>query len=295
MHKELQMELSKADKQFLELYSDSDYQKPSVTVDSVIFRMIDEETTNYRRLPKKKLQVLLTKRNWAPYLHCYALPGTFISLEHELAQSMKLSVKNKVGLQNYYYEQLYTFGDTNRDPRTRVLSVSFLLLTNADATFEHGEWFDVLLESDTLKREIKAEGFVQEQAFHIVLSNANATLNSKLLTTQTKRNLQETKQISVASSDLAFDHAKIVFFALERIKNKIEYTDIIFNLLPPLFTLTELKLAYELILQEQLLDANFRRKTSKMVQATNQFVTGKGHRSSQLFCLNPNWKTTNLD
>lgn len=289
------MELSQEDKKFLELYSDSDYQKPSVTVDSVIFRIVNEEEENYRRLAKKKLQVLLTKRNWAPFLHCYALPGTFISLEHELAQSMKLCVKNKVGLQNYYYEQLYTFGDTNRDPRTRVLSVSFLLLTNAEATVDAGEWFDVVLESGTLKREVKPEGFVQEQQFSIVLTNQGTTLISKLFTTQTKHKLQETKQISVASSDLAFDHAKIVFFALERIKNKIEYTDIIFNLLPPLFTLTELKLAYELILQEQLLDANFRRKTSKMVQATNQYVTGKGHRSSQLFCLNPNWKTTNLD
>ena len=52
------MEISKEDKKFLELYSDSEYQKPSVTVDAVILRMVDKETGNYRKLPEKKLQVL---------------------------------------------------------------------------------------------------------------------------------------------------------------------------------------------------------------------------------------------
>ena len=83
--------------------------------------------------------------------------------------------------------------------------------------------------------------------------------------------------------------------ALERLKNKLEYTDIIFNLLPKEFTLTELKQCYEIILNEHLLDANFRRKTSKMVSPTNKYDSAKGHRTSQLFVHNPTWNLNNLD
>ena len=59
--------LSKDDKSFLALYSDSEYEKPSVTVDAVIFRIKSEENQNYRKLPEKKLQVFLTKREFSPF------------------------------------------------------------------------------------------------------------------------------------------------------------------------------------------------------------------------------------
>ena len=49
------------EQKFLELYSDSEYEKPSITVDAVVLRLFDEVSTNYRKLPEKKLQVLLTK------------------------------------------------------------------------------------------------------------------------------------------------------------------------------------------------------------------------------------------
>jgi hypothetical protein len=54
-------------------------------------------------------------------------------------------------------------------------------------------------------------------------------------------------------------------------------------------------LCYEEILRQDLLDANFRRKTAKMVEATSDYITGKGHRSSQLFKHNPNWSIIDLD
>ena len=101
--------------------------------------------------------------------------------------------------------------------------------------------------------------------------------------------------VDITKNDLAFDHVKIIYYALERLKNKLEYTDIIFNLLPKEFTLTELKKCYELILNRQLLDANFRRKTAKLVIPTNNFVQGKGFRNSQLFTHNPLWNLSTLD
>jgi len=60
--------------------------------------------------------------------------------------------------------------------------------------------------------------------------------------------------------ELAFDHRRIVDYALERLRNKINYTTVGFQLLPKEFTLTELQSAYEVILGQRLDKRNFRRK-----------------------------------
>jgi len=59
---------------------------------------------------------------------------------------------------------------------------------------------------------------------------------------------------------LAFDHRKIVEYAHQRIRNKLDYTNVGFELLPAKFTLTELQLVHEAILGESLDKRNFRRK-----------------------------------
>jgi 8-oxo-dGTP diphosphatase len=60
--------------------------------------------------------------------------------------------------------------------------------------------------------------------------------------------------------DLAFDHAEIVKYALRRLRYKLEYTSVGFELLPNEFTLTELQTAYEIVLGEKLDKRNFRRR-----------------------------------
>ena len=287
--------LTSEDEKFLALYSDSEYEKPSVTVDAVIFRINSEENKNYRKLPEKKLQVFLNKREYSPFKGQYAVVGTFIDLKHELTDTMKLCVKNKVGLNNYYYEQLFTFGDRSRDPRTRVLSVSYMLLTNSEENLINGDWFNVEtkeIKSETQKLE---NGFKINKTVAITLKSKTEVIENIIEVKLEKTKLEETKVITIQKNGLAFDHIKIIFQALERLKNKLEYTDIIFNMLPTEFTLTELKQCYEVILNEHLLDANFRRKTAKMVTPTNLMASAKGHRTSQLFVHNPSWTINNLD
>jgi 8-oxo-dGTP diphosphatase len=83
---------------------------------------------------------------------------------------------------------------------------------------------------------------------------------------------------------LAFDHGKILNYALERLRNKLEYTTVGFQLLPPRFTLTELQQVYEAILDKKLDKRNFRRKLAllKVLRPTREYRHG-GRRPARLY------------
>lgn len=238
--------------------------------------------------------MFLSKRAYSPFKDHYGVIGTFIDLKTELTTTMELCIKNKVGLENFYSEQLFTFGEKSRDPRTRVLSVSYMILTSQEEKIENGEWFDINITRKTTKNS-NEKGYSVCQEINITLLNQNQKLENKLELNINKNGLKTTKNLKILQNSLAFDHINLIYHALERLKNKLEYTDIIFNLLPKTFTLTELKQSYEVILNEKLLDANFRRKIAKMVVPTENYEVGKGHRSSKFFAPNPIYSFIDID
>jgi 8-oxo-dGTP diphosphatase len=83
---------------------------------------------------------------------------------------------------------------------------------------------------------------------------------------------------------LAFDHFKILDYALERLRNKLEYTTVGFQLLPPRFSLTELQEVYEAILEKKLDKRNFRRKLAllRVLRPTREYRRG-GRRPARLY------------
>ncbi len=83
---------------------------------------------------------------------------------------------------------------------------------------------------------------------------------------------------------LVFDHAAILKYSLERLRNKLEYTTVGFQLLPEKFTLTELQAVYEAILEKTLDKRNFRRKMAqlKILKPLKEYQHG-GRRPAQLF------------
>lgn len=289
------MSLSEIYKQLSNSNYERDFNKPSVTVDNIILRFTNKSSENYRKLAEKKLQVCLIKRENEPFKDIYAVPGKFIDLQLPLSNSARQCVQEKTGLKNFYYEQLYTFGDKQRDPRERVLSVAYLILTNNEEEIINGKWFDINVNMENVELKETETGYIQTQTVKIQLVNEDEVLNNEVQVYFEKKNSEEIKDVKIIKSELSFDHIKILYFALERLKNKIEYTDVIFNLLPKNFTLTELKLCFEAILQEKLLDANFRRKIKSKVKPVDDFYKDKGHRPSRLFTHNISWKLNNLE
>lgn len=95
------------------------------------------------------------------------------------------------------------------------------------------------------------------------------------------------KFLNSSNDELAFDHYKILDYAIDRIRNKIQYTPIAVNLLPRLFTVKELQYVYEAIMGKELL--NFRRKIGNMIVETDEKLEGKPYRPAQVYKFNENW------
>jgi 8-oxo-dGTP diphosphatase len=87
--------------------------------------------------------------------------------------------------------------------------------------------------------------------------------------------------------ELSFDHREIIDYALERLRSKVNYTTVAFQLLPKKFTLSELQRAYEIILGENLDKRNFRRKMTelKILKPCGEAQRNKAHRPAQLYAF----------
>lgn len=293
----LKNKLGLTEEQFLATYDASKFERPSVTVDMLIFTVTDEEKKNYRKLPEKVLRLLMIKRGDHPYIGQWALPGGFVQMDESLDEGAYRELKEETNIDNIYMEQLYTWGDVGRDPRTRVISASYMSLVDsstldikASDDADDAKWFTVSCRLYQEQKTVTEKGYVLQRLFKLSLSNDENSLSAvvKIMKTVEGKVTKVEREV-LESNGIAFDHAKIIEYAIERLRSKIEYTDIAFNLMPELFTLTELQQVYEVILDTELLKANFRRKTADMVIETNEYTKDAGHRPSKLFGFNPNW------
>src|SRR6476646_1397791 len=102
-------------------YDASRYPRPSVTVDVVIFSTQSND-----------LKVLLVQRKGQPFAGMWAIPGGFVRMEEDLLDAARRELSEETGLHDVYLEQLYTFGEPHRDPRTRVITVAYFALISSD-------------------------------------------------------------------------------------------------------------------------------------------------------------------
>jgi 8-oxo-dGTP diphosphatase len=205
------------------------YPRPALTVDCVVFGL----DTNHA------LNALLIQRNLEPFQGCWALPGGFVQMDESLDTAARRELQEETGLQNIFLEQLYTFGAVSRDPRDRIVSVTYYALVNL--------W----------EYSVQAATDARDAAWFPV------------------KNLPQ----------LAFDHAEIVEVALNRLRGKVRYAPIGFELLPRKFTFYQLQKLYETVLGQELDKRNFRKKILKMgiLRELEEFQTDAPHRAARLY------------
>lgn len=169
-----------------------------------------------------RLSVLLRKRTWQPFEGMWSLPGVINPAGEQLKETM-LSELNRLGLGDIWVEQLKTF---DRPP----------------------QYVDGAL---TVPGRDPRGRVISVAYFGLIPPDRHAVpVGDGEVAWMPVDDLPE----------LAFDHAEIVRYALWRLRNKILYSTVAFQLLPPQFTLTQLQKVYELVLGERLDKRNFRRK-----------------------------------
>ena len=182
---------------------------------------------------------MLIERDLEPIEGQWALPGGFVRVEETLDEAARRELEEETGLREIYLEQLYTFGDIQRDPRERVVTVAYYALVNLEG------------------HDVQASTDARNAAWFSV------------------NDLPE----------LAFDHSTILKVANQRLRGKVRYQPIGFELLPKKFTLRQLQHMYEIILGRELDKRNFRKKVlaMEMVKETNEIEKDVAHRAAKLY------------
>lgn len=182
-------------------------QNIKVAVDAVVFGYTSREG----------LSVLLIKRNINPFKGSWALPGGLVGNRETLEEAIQRELREETGVNINYLEQLYSFGQPGRDPRNRVISITYYGL-------------------------VKPEGF-----------ELKATTDAEDVQWFNIKYLPE----------LAFDHQAILQAAHTRLKNKMQYEPVGFELLEEKFPFSELEKLYMAVLDRAIDRRNFKKKISK--------------------------------
>jgi 8-oxo-dGTP diphosphatase len=229
---------------FLAAYDGSRYPRPSVAVDVVLFTVSGGV-----------LRTLLLRRAEQPQAGRWALPGGFVGMDESLDEAAARVLRSKAGLDGVFTEQLYTFGEAGRDPRTRVISVAYYALVEP------------------------------ERLLAAVTGRAAGDLRLASVDTPPSGALTVLDPAGGSALSLAFDHAAILRTAVDRIRGKLDFAPIGFELLAPTFSLRELRLVHEAILGRPRNKDSFRRTVLErgLVVPTGERATGVGHRPPELY------------
>ena len=208
----------------------TEFQKVFLSVDCIIFGF-----------EENKLKILIGKRNMDPGRGEWSLYGGFVRGDESLDAAANRTLFELTGLRKVYMRQVGAFGNIDRDPGERVVSVAYYALINvndypAKLMQEHGvEWVDI------------------ENIPH-----------------------------------LYSDHNEMVCQARELMKQKMKTNPVGFELLPDLFTLTQLQRLYEAVNGEEIDKRNFRKRVKEMnyIEKTELIDKQSSRRGASLYRFN---------
>lgn len=174
---------------------------------------------------QNRLLVLLVMRQEEPFFGQWSLPGTLVRRGESLEDAAYRILAEKIRADNLYLEQLYTFGGPDRDPREATDSFGVRYLS---------------------------------VSYFALVRYAEAELIADRVSGIAWYPLEQVPE-------LAFDHNQVLQYGHRRLRNKLEYSPVAFEVLPELFTLSDLYQLYTTVLGDNFSDySNFRSRLLKL-------------------------------
>jgi 8-oxo-dGTP diphosphatase len=231
--------------EFLAGYDVSKFERPSVAVDVSLLAVRDG-----------RLVTWVVRRSEHPHRARWALPGGFVRMRESLQDAAARVLAQKSGVRDVFLEQLFSFGAPDRDPRTRVISVAYYALIDVKRLEAHASQRG----ADVCVADLEVP-WAEETGGPV-----DASVHGKAIR-------------------LAFDHADQLGMAVKRLRGKLAYAPIGFQLLSAQFTLRELQLIHEAVLGRSLNKDSFRRKmlASGQLEATGEYQSEVDHRPAELY------------
>ncbi len=254
--------------------------------------------------------------------HGAALPsGPFAHDERSLQSGLRTWVERQTGHRLGYVEQLYTFADRDRATNgVRVISISYLALTreNREEAGKSGwlDWYsyfpwedhrsgaprhlpDIVARlrawtkaatvpaqrHDRLRRVAISFGLDGRPWNEELILQRYELLYEAALVAEASRGRRGADAPLVSGQSMAFDHRRILATGIARLRAKIKYRPVVFELMPPSFTLLELQHAVEALAGRLVHKQNFRRliEQQELVEETGAMAAATGGRPAKLF------------
>lgn len=208
---------------FLKEYDTKKYDNPSVTVDTLVI----QHDSNLNTV-NTGLKLLMIKRRNHPSIGYWALPGGFVNIREDLIDAAKRELQEETGLTNIPMEQVFTWGEANRDPRARIVTVTYLALVEEDLKAVAADdaadaaWMNINFNQTGIE-ECSKEGIIKI-TYELKLSNIEkqVELHAMIEVVKNKKGLiKEANYKVISSMGIAFDHPRCIAQGLLYIQNLI--------------------------------------------------------------------------
>ena len=188
-----------------------------------------------------ELKILLIERNQEPFKDWLALPGYIVEQDESIDDAAERILYELTGLRDLHMQQFHTFGEVNRHPQGRVITVAYYALIRING-----------------QKELRPVTQYARKAFWHPVNEL---------------------------PKLAFDHSEIFETGFNKIRRRLNYQPIAFELLPEKFTLTQLQSLYEAVLNKKLDKRNFRKKMLSygFLKELDEKQKGVSYRAAKLY------------
>ncbi len=207
-------------KTFLESYNHKLYDTPANTVDNLIFTYTEENGI------KQISRLLLIKRGNHPSIGWWALPGGFVDFDENMDVAAARELEEETGIKGLKAVQLGTYGDYDRDPRTRIITTAYVSLVKEDTLkavagddASDAAWFSVEVKK---LEESMADEKLKEEHFELTFTAGEHVAQAKVIKlTDNSDILTLINYKAFDNNMIASDHPAIILHAIDYISKRL--------------------------------------------------------------------------